>query len=110
MTIALVAKTMTVANTVITVLTVPTTGIDFATLNLGFVNEGTTDAILRIALSSQGSTPNSEDYIEYGAVVPANGGIFDRTCVLATPGEKVMVFCDKATVAARVVGLAQETI
>lgn len=110
MSIPALGKAMTQPAAFITPYTVPASGMDFATLNAGFVNKGPVDAKIRLVLTTEATTPNPEDYIEYDAVVPANGGIFDRTCIIAFPGEKVMVFCDKDTVAVRIAGLGQETV
>lgn len=98
-------KAMTVAGNFATPYTVPAT-VDFATVNLNLCNKGTTEAKVRIALTSA-ATPNAQDYIEYDAVIAANGGVLERTCQLMDTNEKVMVYADSANVAIRVSGLEE---
>jgi hypothetical protein len=100
-------KAMSVAAQFVTVYTVPTAGVDFATISVFMVNTGPAAANVRFAISTEAATPLPQDYIEHGAIIPANGGVLERTCIPVSAGDKVMVFSDVATVAIRVAGLEQ---
>ena len=99
------------------------TGINYATISINLVNtDGGIQANVRvaivsgtdaIALAASPSTLLSSpgDYkkyhIEYGAVIAANGGVLERTCIPVSAGDKVFVWSDVGTVAVRVFGLEQ---
>lgn len=99
-------KQLTVATSYVTVYTVPATA-EFATVTIYVCNGTVNDAAMRIAISTEATTPLAQDHVEYGAIVPANGGVMDRTCIPLSPGDKVMVWSDRAGVAVRVSGLEQ---
>lgn len=99
-------KSMTQAGAFVTPYPAPA-NIDFATISIFAVNQGPAVGKLRIAITTQATNPSPEDYIEYDAVIPAEGGILERTCIPVSASEKVMVYCDVATVAVRVCGLEQ---
>lgn len=90
------------ANTYATVYTVPASTV--TTLNITAVNRGTTGATVRVALSTAASTPDSPDFIEYDVVIPANGGVLERTALVAGAGEKVMAISTTGSVSVRVHG------
>lgn len=96
-------KSMSSAGSNVVVYTAPA-GIDFATVSINLCNLGVADAGVRIAISTNVS-PSPQDYIEYGSIVPGNGGILERTCMVVSPNENVIVFADSADVAVRVFGL-----
>lgn len=77
---------------------------DFATVNISLCNIGGVDSVVRVAISSN-VNPSPQDYVEYGATIPGNGGILERTCMVLSPGENVIVFADSPDIAARVFGL-----
>ncbi len=99
----------------------------YATISINLVNTGTVptseDAYVRIAIISPtiGTTAVTEAYmndpanlatikqyhIEYGALLTANGGVIERTCIPVSAGEKVFVWASNALVAARAFGLEQ---
>ena len=89
------------ANTYATVYTVPASKV--ATLNVAMVNRGAAGATVRIALSTEATTPANTDFIEYDVVIPANG-VLERTALVAGAGEKVMIISTSADVSARVHG------
>lgn len=89
----------------VTVYTVPSNAA-FATVSLNLLNLGTEDAKVNIAFTTA-ATPGQVDYIEHEAIIPANGGSLERTCMLMSPNEKVVLQSDKATVACRVSGLEE---
>jgi hypothetical protein len=90
------------AETYTTVYTVPA-GI-VSTVNVLFVNRGPASADVRVALTTQAATPLVADFVEFGATVPGNGGVLERTALVAGPGEKVMVWASAADVSVRVHG------
>lgn len=95
-------KAMSNDSTPVNVYEVPYEAV-FATASINLTNTGVDDAIVKLAITTA-ATPGLVDYIEHNAVIPA-GGILERTCMVMSPGEKVMIECDKNTVAIRVYGL-----
>lgn len=90
----------TTANTAVAVYTVPTGKI--ATFNICVVNRSTTNAKVRIALSTDATLANDE-YIEYDSIIPGSG-VLERTAIIASAGEKVYVQADNALCSVRVHG------
>lgn len=90
------------ANSYATIYTVPA-GI-VSTLNIAIVNRGAADATVRVALTTQATTPGLADFVEFDAIVPAAGGILERTALVAGAGEKIMVQSTLADVSVRVHG------
>lgn len=78
----------------------------FATASVNMTNTGSVDAKVKLALTVS-VTPGLVDYVEFDAVIPASGGSLERSCMVLSPGEKVIVQCDKSTVAIRVYGLEE---
>lgn len=89
------------ANTDTKVYTVPAGKITAA--NINFVNRGTTQVTVRLALSSAVSTPANADYIEY-EVTLAPSGVLERTALVMSAGESVFARASLATVSVRVHG------
>lgn len=102
-------KALTIASQQVTPYIANAT-LDFATVSLFLCNTGNTDAKVRIAITTQATTPNPEDHIEYDAVIPASGGTLERTCIPLSASDKVMVYCDSSSVAVRVAGLEQSSV
>ncbi len=96
-------KSMTVANTVVTLYTVPVT-VDFATVSINLVNQDVVDATVKIAIGTS-ATPGIVDYIDFNAVLPANGGGLERTCFVVSAGENIFVESNTNNVSVRVYGL-----
>lgn len=96
-------KGMSSANNNVVIYTAPS-NLDFATVNISLCNLGSGDATVRVAIGTS-ATPSPQDYIEYGAIIPGNGGILERTCMVVSPNEHVIVFSDTPDIAARVFGL-----
>lgn len=96
-------KSMSSAGSNVTVYTAPS-GIDFATISITLCNLGGINAAVRLAIGTNVS-PSPQDYVEYGAELPANGGILERTCLVVSPNENVIVFADSNDVSIRVFGL-----
>lgn len=101
----LLGKTLTSNGSNVTVYSVPATA-KFATVSLNAVNLGTTVAKLRMAISYS-SNPSAVDYLEYGAELTASGGILERTCMVLSPNEKLIIHSDSSEVAVRVFGLEE---
>jgi len=99
----ILGKNMTVAGTNLAIYTVPPTAA-FATISISMVNKGPSDADIKLAIGTS-ATPDPADYIEFGAVIPANGGGLERTCIVVSPGEIISVESTTANVAVRVYGL-----
>jgi hypothetical protein len=100
----MLGKAMSVANTSIKLYEVPATQVMFSTVTLNALNRGGSDATIRVAIGT-GNAPDPADYIEDGGKIPANGGVFSRSCNLLSPGEKYFVEVDSSNVALRLEGL-----
>lgn len=98
-------KGTTTANTNAKIYTVPS-NVQFSTVNIGVVNRGSVPATLRVAISTV-DNPTASDYIEYGLILEENGGGYERSCLLMSPGERVLVWSDSSDVSVRVHGLEQ---
>lgn len=94
------------AATYTTVYTVPANKV--ATLNVAVVNRGASDAAVRVAITTEATTPLNADFIEFDVVVPGAGGILERTALVAGSGEKIMVRASTADVTVRVHGLVED--
>lgn len=90
------------ANTNTSVYTVPS-NCDYVELSVSVLNTNITDATVELALATTG-TPNANEYIEKGSVIPANGGVLERTDIVCSPGEIVVVKSSQANVIVRVSG------
>lgn len=77
---------------------------NFATVTASLVNTGPEDAKVTLAITVA-QEPGVEDYIEFEAIIPASGGTLERTCMLMSPNERLIMICDKDTVVIRVTGL-----
>jgi len=93
---------ISIANTDVVVYTVPVNS-KYAECFLNILNTNTVDAIVSVAITSL-ATPVVSDYIEQGAVVPANGGILTRTDLVCSPGEKIVINANNANCVVRVNG------
>ena len=96
-------KGMSSANANVIVYTAPGNA-DFVTTNISLCNLGNTDSVVRVAIGTS-ATPSPQDYIEYGSTIPGSGGILERTCLVLSPNEHVIVFADTPDIAIRVFGL-----
>ncbi len=105
MATGLLGKKMSVANADAIVYTVPQ-GIQFTNLNINIVNTGSTDSKVRVCVSTAAAS-SAADAIEWDNKIPANGGVLERTCILASPGENIIIFADSSNLAVRVSGLEQ---
>lgn len=104
----LLGKAVLVANVPTLVYTVPA-NVEFVTLNINVVNTSTTPgdtALVKVAVSSL-NVPNREDYIEYGVNLTANGGVLERTGVICSANEKIIITSTVANVTVRVNGIEE---
>lgn len=92
------------ANTNTTVYIVPAATV--ATLNVAVVNRGADAATVRVAVATS-AAPITAEFIEYGVQVPANGGVLERTAIVASAGEQVVVHCSTANCSVRVHGFEE---
>lgn len=99
----LLGKANLAANTNTTVYTVPASTL--ATVNVNLVNAGTSTAKVRIAMAATG-TPGASEYIEYDFQIAASQ-VLERTGIVMSAGERVVVFSDLANVAVRVHGFEE---
>lgn len=93
------------ASTHTTIYTVPANNV--ATVNVAIVNRGADDAEVRIAITTEATTPLDADYVEFGAIVPGAGGILERSALVAGSAEKIMVWASTADVTVRVNGFVE---
>ena len=75
----------------------------YSEVTLNILNTDTTDITIQVAVSTD-DTPDSNEYIEKGAIIPANGGILERTNLMLSPGERIVVRSTLGTTIVRVSG------
>jgi len=95
---------VSVNNTNLVVYTVPTT-VEFTTLNILISNTSSVDVTMRLSIGLN-SIPSLEDFIEYDIIIPAKGS-FERTALICSTNEKIIVNADSDALAIRVNGLEQ---
>lgn len=83
--------------------TLPNT-VDFVTTDLKVTNLASTNAKVRVAVGVN-DTPAKVDFVEYDAVVLANGGELNRTCIMISGGESVYIYSDINNVTFRLTGV-----
>ncbi len=102
----LLGKAMSSNTGPVIVYTVPNSPVEYAVITINLSNTGQEDAAVKISFSST-DTPGLMDQLEPNAIIPSNGGSLQRSCELVSPGERIIIECDKNTVAIRVTGLEQ---
>lgn len=95
---------ITTANTNTLVYTVPN-GV-YSPLNISLVNSNGMPVLVRVGITTQaGNTPLTSEYIEYSANIPGVNGILERTAVVCSAGEKIIVWASVANaISVRVTG------
>ena len=88
------------ATTNTTVYTVPVGKV--ATINAGFVNRTSGNISVSMAISATG-TPTTVEYVEYGALIPANG-VLERSGIVCGAGENVVCWASAAGISVRIFG------
>lgn len=104
----LLGKAVLVANVPTIIYTVPA-NVEFVTLNVNVVNTSVTigdTAKVNVAVSSL-NVPNREDYVEYGVALTSNGGVLERTGVICSSGEKIVVTSTISNVVIRIHGIEE---
>ena len=102
---SLMVKKVSVANTEVTVYTVPSNK-QFSNVSVNLVNTGSSPATIKMGVTT-GSSLSAVDYLEYGATLSENGGRLRRTNILMSPNEKLIVKASTDTVGIRAFGLEQ---
>lgn len=95
-------STAPVAVTNTTVYTVPT-GMS-ATMNISICNGGPASAKVRVSIGP--TVPTNVDFIEYDSTI-VSSGVLERTGIIASAGESVVVYTDVATISVRVHGVEE---
>ena len=104
----LLGKAVLVANVPTIIYPVPA-NVEFVTLNINVVNTSVTigdTAKVNIAISTL-NVPNREDYVEYGVALSSNGGVLERTGVICSPGEKIIITSTVSNVTVRINGIEE---
>ncbi|MEX1197808.1 MAG: hypothetical protein WEB57_08125 [Pseudohongiellaceae bacterium] len=78
------------------------------TLNILAVNRGGGAAKIRVAITTESTTPLDADFIEFDAQLSGGGGIFERTALVAGDGEKIMVRASTDDVSVRIHGFEED--
>lgn len=101
------ARGMTQAGSYADLYVVPA-DVVFTTASINCCNIGNSDATVRIAIANS-EIPGPADHVDFNSVIPANGGILERTCITCSPGEHILIFSDSPDVAVRIYGLEQRS-
>lgn len=96
-------KAALAANNDNTLYTVPAGTVATATVSL--CNRGPDNAQVRLAVTMT-AAPANTDYLEYDASIPA-GGVLERTGLVCTEGERIIVRSTTGNVTARVHGFEE---
>jgi len=82
--------------------TVFTVGVTPTVLNVNMVNTTGTPIAVNLAVAAS-STPSAGEYIEFQAIIPANG-VLERGGIVATAGKLIVAFASFAGVSVNVYG------
>lgn len=96
------ASVVLAADTDTVVYTVPDNCL-YAEININVLNPDVADCTAKMAIAAT-ATPAADEYIENGIILPANGGILERTDQIVGPGEKIIVRSTNAVTVVRVSG------
>ncbi|MEW8048934.1 MAG: hypothetical protein AB2792_19855 [Candidatus Thiodiazotropha sp.] len=96
------------AATTNTIVCTGTSGtVTVANVNLCNRNASTA-ATVRLAIEDGATgTPANEDYIEYGEVLAAGGGVLERTGIVLAAGHSIVAYSDTANVSAVAWGIEE---
>lgn len=97
---------ITTATTLTTVYTVPANTFTLCTISV--CNRGNSDAGIRMALAAD-VAPADDEWIEYGVDV-AGHGVLERTGVLLSAGQKIIVWTSAPNVSVVVYGVETSTL
>jgi hypothetical protein len=98
-------KASLLANTNTTLYEVPVNKL--ATLSVLVVNRSTEIAELTVAISEV-DNPVDTDFIEHKVQLSANGGVYERTALVCSAAEKVVVHSSVADCSVRVHGFEED--
>jgi hypothetical protein len=79
----------------------------YSVFNVSFTNTGGVPATVKLAISTSGSAPSTSEFIEFATTVGANGGVFERTGLVASANNApyIWVNCSPATVNVNIYGI-----
>jgi hypothetical protein len=80
----------------------------FTMCSISVCNRGNSDAGIRIALAAS-TTPTDDEWIEYNVAI-AGGGVLERTGVLLSAGQRIIVWSSTPNVSVVVVGVETSTL
>lgn len=86
-----------------TLYTVPADKV--ATINASFVNRTSGSIAVRMAISAI-ATPTLAEYVEYDAVIPANG-VLERSGIVCGSGELVVCYASATGISVRIFGFEE---
>lgn len=104
----ILGKAALVANTPTTIYTVPLNA-EFTTLNINIVNTSQDpDAETKVSVAiTKATNATMADYIEYNVLIPQLGGIIERTGLICSSEEKIIVTSTTSNVTVRVNGIEE---
>lgn len=91
------------ANTNTTVYTVP--ALTTSTFSVSICNTGIATIVARLAIAAS-ATPGASEYLEYDALIPANG-VLERTGIVAQAAKLVVVRVSSTTAAVSIFGFEE---
>lgn len=91
------------ANTDTTVYTVP--ALTTSTFSVSICNTGINTIIARLAIAAS-ATPGASEFLEYDAIIPANG-VLERTGLVAQAAKLVVVRVSSTTAAVSIFGFEE---
>jgi hypothetical protein len=68
------------------------------------LNTNVADRNLTLYVTTNPSSPATNERIEAGVVIPANGGSFERNSLILSPGESIVLLPTGSSLTARVQG------
>jgi len=84
----------------------------YSTLNVSFVNNTGLAVPIRLAITTQSNNnPLPSEYIEYNVNIPGVNGVLERTAIVCSSGEKIVVWAGNANaITVRVNGYEESLI
>jgi hypothetical protein len=79
----------------------------YTVANISFTNTNSTSVTIRLAMATT-TSPQSQEYIEYGTTIVANG-VFERTGLVMQAGMNLMAYCSGTGVNVTVYGIETST-
>lgn len=76
-----------------------------ATINASFVNRTSGNISVRMAIAAA-AIPVTKEYVEYDAVIPANG-VLERTGLVAGAGELIVCYASATGISVRIFGFEE---